>query len=387
MQEPGPPQRLIELAPQDELSRRASGASLLVLAIGVLGWSFVCAGSSVLTDFFTNPGLAVVSALGAAAFGVPYLLVVLWMDRNEKEPLYLILTAMAWGALVATGGSLVLSGVVGDALVGMSIAEGLDISPAVEELSKGLALFALYALFRHHLDNVLDGVIYGALVGLGFAVFENFVYYMETGEIGTAVALICLRGLITAPGSHACFTAITGASLGLFRVQRHPARWLIPALGLAAAMGTHFGWNLLYAQVAGAFGSDLGSFLLRLPVAVVALQLPFVALVLLVAGFALRHETTLITTYLGTEAPPVLHPVELDYLIPARRRSLRSLLLVMQGRTQEYFLVRHRNELLVALAFTRWHRDNEQDEIEAAALDARAATLRAELTALPAPPP
>ena len=59
----------------------------------------------------------------------------------------------------------------------------------------------------------------------------------------------------------------------------------------------------------------------------------------------------------------------------------------MQGRTQDYFLVRHRNELLVSLAFARWHRDNEQDASEAAALDAHAASLRAQLTALPAPPP
>ena len=43
------------------------------------------------------------------------------------------------------------------------------VAPASEELAKGLALLALLLFFRREIDSVVDGVLYGCLVGFGFS--------------------------------------------------------------------------------------------------------------------------------------------------------------------------------------------------------------------------
>src|SRR5918992_1573770 len=57
---------------------------------------------------------------------------------------------------------------------------GIVSAPIVEEGSKGLALFILYWWKKDEFDGVVDGVIYAAMVGLGFAMAENFLYYGRT---------------------------------------------------------------------------------------------------------------------------------------------------------------------------------------------------------------
>ena len=88
-------------------------------------------------------------------------------------------------------------------------------------------LVGLFVLFRREVDNVLDGIIYGALIGLGFAWFENIHYYVRVGEDGPVamLSLAWVRGVLNGAGGHATFTGLTGFAFGVFRVVRHhPAR-------------------------------------------------------------------------------------------------------------------------------------------------------------------
>src|SRR5712691_12375027 len=129
-----------------------------------------------------GPGVAAVCALACiptAAFG---LWVVRRIDRNEKEPWRLVLVAAAWGAVVAT--SLVIWAESLWQLIAIRTlvpGPGLDVSTAfsagiLEELAKGSAVVLLFLVMRNEFDDVVDGIVYGAAVGLGFNFMESVAY-------------------------------------------------------------------------------------------------------------------------------------------------------------------------------------------------------------------
>jgi RsiW-degrading membrane proteinase PrsW (M82 family) len=377
-----------------QAGRRAVGISCGLLVLFTVLWTAFCAGLMSLGALALDPVLAIFSAIAAVALAMPYLLAILWIDRNEREPPLLLASAFFWGAIVATMISAIFNDTFGlfaqaavnDAMVARQLTASIS-APFIEEIAKGSALIALYLMFRNHLDNVLDGVVYGALVGLGFAVFENFMYYVQTGNLGAAIGLVCIRGVITSAGTHACFTAIVGASIGLFRVWRSgPVRWVFPPLGLALAMFVHFAWNT-FTQF---FLTEdlLANLLFGLPMAVLVIQMPFVLLMIGVSFIALWHERVLIERYLATEDESVVQPGELSALIPARRRTLKAIRLVLTGDLGGWFVFRKRNARLVELAFEKWHMDAEASLGDAGAQvhASRVMELRRELKGLPAPP-
>jgi hypothetical protein len=209
---------------------------------------------------------------------------------------------------------------------------------------------------------VLDGLVYGAVVGLGFGVLENFAYYTQEADVVSVLVRSYQRGLLMGLGTHAVYTGITGVSLGLFRVMRTgPVRWLIPPIGLGLAMFTHFAWNTF--QGLFVWESQGGVFILFVsyPTAVVVLQTPFVLLVLIVAVLALRHERKVIEQHLSTESVSVVDPGEIALLVPATRRSLHLAGLALSLRGREWWRRRRRNRLLVRLAFEKWHMHGERE--------------------------
>ena len=53
---------------------------------------------------------------------------------------------------------------------------------AVEELVKVAGVVAIALLAPRQINSVVDGFVYGALVGLGFQVVENIVFALERGR-------------------------------------------------------------------------------------------------------------------------------------------------------------------------------------------------------------
>src|SRR5207247_9132456 len=93
--------------------------------------------------------------------------------RSVKGAWRLVLVAAAWGAIVATcvvvWGETIWEQPAQHALVP---GPGLDTSLAfmagiLEELAKGLAVLLLFLVMRNEFDDVVDGIVYGAAVGLG----------------------------------------------------------------------------------------------------------------------------------------------------------------------------------------------------------------------------
>ena len=180
-----------------------------------------------------------------------YILLILWIDRYESEPLWMLATAFFWGATFAAFISIIINSLVGkiladaiDPLTGRYYAMILS-APVVEEFSKALVLFALFWWKKDEFDGILDGIVYAGMVGLGFAMTENFKYYGEAAMISgdTLSGLFILRGTIS-PFAHPLFTSMTGIGLG-WAIQTHnkAVKALMPVVGLFAAMLLHFSWN------------------------------------------------------------------------------------------------------------------------------------------------
>src|SRR5437588_379759 len=91
-------------------------------------------------------------------------------------------------------------------------------SPIVEEFSKGSLLFILFWWKKDEFDGVVDGIVYAGMIGLGFAMTENFLYYGKAALAGGdyLTVIFRLRG-IESPFAHPLFTSMTGIGLGLAR--------------------------------------------------------------------------------------------------------------------------------------------------------------------------
>jgi RsiW-degrading membrane proteinase PrsW (M82 family) len=162
-------------------------------------------------------------ALPLALLPVPLLVVlVLWMDRLEPEPRGNLVFAFGWGAGIAALTALIVNTAnleyVTMPALGASTGEYVAATfgaPVVEETLKGLVVIGLMLRRRGEFDGPTDGIIYAAMVGLGFAMIENVGYYVnalispDRGGIALLGYTFVLRGLVS-PLLHPIFTSMTG---------------------------------------------------------------------------------------------------------------------------------------------------------------------------------
>jgi len=197
--------------------------------------------------------LSVLTVLAAVAPAVLYSLLVWWLDRFEKEPWGLLAATFIWGAIPAIVVSLVaefalgipFAGFFGDAA--LELIQGSVIAPVVEEAAKGLVILAVFLVFRREFDGVLDGIVYGALVGFGFAMTENGLYFLGAlAEGGTAAWLSIVLVRTTVFGlNHGLFSGIVGMGFGYASIVDSAwKRWLAPVACLGAAIVVHAVHNL-----------------------------------------------------------------------------------------------------------------------------------------------
>ncbi|MFH1467892.1 MAG: PrsW family intramembrane metalloprotease [Pseudomonadota bacterium] len=217
--------------------------------------------------------LALLSVLCAGLPMLGALAALWWLDRYDREPVWLLVLVFAWGAVGAVSLAMVGSSI---ALVPVSLLFGATvathtgtvlIAPLVEEPTKAL-LLPLVARSRFF-DNATDGFVYGGAAGLGFAMTENFLYFMSTaaeGDIGTWFGTVLIRTFFSAM-MHATATALVGACLGWGVFRGRLATAAGGAVGLLLGMTIHGVWNGLITaeQLLGADGVLFGTNLLVLP--------------------------------------------------------------------------------------------------------------------------
>lgn len=234
----------------------------------------------------------------AATIPVPlYVMLVLWIDRYEAEPLWMLATAFLWGALVAAFFSFLLNTTAG--VVVALIADNPDAgevfstvisAPIVEETAKAIILMIFFIWWRDEFDGVIDGIVYAAMVGLGFAMTENVLYYGKAAMGGGATLTITffIRGAL-APFSHPLFTGLTGIGLGLARQSRNAAvRIFAPFAGLCMAVFLHWLWN-----ASATFGGGEGFLVIY-----VIVMVPAFAIMLIVIIIALSREGQVVRQFL-----------------------------------------------------------------------------------------
>jgi protease PrsW len=301
--------------------------------------------------------LALLLSLAAAV--IPtflYVLLFYWADRYEREPIWLLIVAFGWGAIPAVVVSLIGELVLGwpwidapDSITG-AIMEGAVIAPVVEELAKGLALLLIFILLRHEFDGLLDGIVYGALIGFGFAMTENFFYFIgayDEGGFQQLSVVIFLRAVLFGL-NHAFYTGLTGIGFGLARIFRSTGVKLFWVLaGLLAAMATHSLHNLGASLAA----IDITGLALSLFVAMAGILLVFIAVLL-----AWHHERSCIRRELAEEVGVVLSSEEYIQLTERWHNPLRKRGLPAKHRA-------HRMHLYVELALRKCRlRDAEPGE-------------------------
>lgn len=236
--------------------------------------------------------------LVTATLPVPiYLVLALWIDRYESEPFWMLATAFFWGALVAvfiaflfnTASSIMVALLTDSMEAGKTFGAVIS-APIVEESAKAFILFVFFFAKRDEFDGVVDGIVYAAMAGLGFAMTENIQYYGRAaleGDMGLTGVFI-LRGTI-APFSHPLFTSLTGVGLGLARQSRNTfVKIVTPALGLLTAIALHSIWNGSIVVFGGA------GFLL----AYLLIMVPAFVIILIVILLALRREGQIVREFL-----------------------------------------------------------------------------------------
>ncbi|VVC71980.1 Protease prsW family protein [uncultured archaeon] len=181
-------------------------------------------------------------ASGAFAFITPFLWTALvWFaDYKEREPLRLIVSLFLWGGfacLMAIG----INTITGSMFIALGIGflAASFTAPIFEELFKGtgLAIFSLH----HEYDGMVDGIVYGFAVGMGFSFVENWLYLLNNpmgGDIGGWITVFTLRS-IAFSANHGVFTAMTGGIIGLFKQWRFKYSTLGMLAGMVPAMLLH----------------------------------------------------------------------------------------------------------------------------------------------------
>lgn len=335
-------------------------------AFGLFGCLLTCTALILLLEV-PDPvalGLSTAAAVLPAGF---YSALVLFLDRYEKEPWYTLVGAFAWGAIVAVVFSYFfnsLSGAVVASVHGLEAGEFFSLAvaaPFYEELFKGAALLLLLLLFRHEFDNVLDGIVYGALVGLGFAMTENIIYfgraYFEAGIFGLGI-LFVLRVVIGGL-AHALYTATTGAALGWSRSRygRGTKRIVVPLLGLGLAMLQHSLWNTT-AYFIGRIDDEMFLIALLLVVFVEPLVLLFPALagIIILAAVTSRREIAIIQEQLAGEVERgVITANEFDLVSRGNRRTRAGVTALLRGGPALWLAQRRFIRLAAQLAFQKHH--------------------------------
>jgi RsiW-degrading membrane proteinase PrsW (M82 family) len=334
-------------------SRQVSGIKIALSIFATLVALFLGLLVLIVIGIETGP-IALMLGLITATLPVPlYIILVLWIDRYEAEPLWMLATAFFWGALIATFFAFLLNttsqGVVGalaNANAGQAFAAVVS-APIVEEIGKAFILFIFFFWKKDEFDGVVDGIVYASLTALGFAMTENILYYGKAANEGGGEALtlvLIIRGFF-APFSHPLFTSLTGIGLGLARQSTNIAvKLLTPVIGLLMAIFMHSIWN--GSAVFGGGGVFIITYIL--------VMVPAFIILLVIIAIALRREGQVVREFLVVDLERgVFTREEYDQLGSIAGRMGSSFRALSQTGVKGWRARRQFNQLASELAFHR----------------------------------
>jgi RsiW-degrading membrane proteinase PrsW (M82 family) len=369
----------------------------------------------------TGTGLPA-DAVGTALIEmVALLLLIRFLDVWEREPFWLVLLFVAWGGLFAVS----IAAPINDArLAALSpdlraVWGAALVGPTDEEPIKGLALVLAYVISRIRarsggtgdFDGPLDGLVFGAAIGLGFGFVEDLSY---GSAYGVGVLHLRLGFLGLGLLGHAVYTGAFGAGLGLATWSRtHLGRIGWPVLGLAVAIFLHFVHNGLmsfflvtkfglHTTAAAIDGTALPAGLIGQlqsteAEAFTVLQVfdyGTIAAFFIAFAYWLRYQRNVLVMELAEEAQlGVIDSQESELITRYGARVRMYWQLLMRGQLVDLYRVRKRHQLITELAFGKWrvsrisgpHGANERQRIRVRQLRERLAPAGTEAAAHPTP--
>jgi RsiW-degrading membrane proteinase PrsW (M82 family) len=271
---------------------KAAVTPVLIEIGAVVIWSALIAVlARALHPSFSRGGLVMVGIVLAVVPALIWLLAFYQQDRLEPEPKRYIVGIFLLGAILSEAIARPLvrdvfevqNWLYDSALVG--ILGSIFIVGFIQEFLKYAGV--RYTVYNSpEFDERIDGIIYGAAIGLGFATMQNIRYVVDNNGVDLSVGAIQVAVNALA---HASFSGVVGYFLGRAKFERMGPVWLPLGVTVAAVLngvvsyalheipdlGSGFSYNPWYglvfaAIVAGATFLVLFSVIRRLNAATLA---------------------------------------------------------------------------------------------------------------------
>jgi RsiW-degrading membrane proteinase PrsW (M82 family) len=312
-----------------------------------------------------SPGGWALSWVLVLLYAAPVAIVVYLLDLYEREPIPLLVASFAWGAVAATTLAAIANagwGIVVARLGGPEFASRWTAAltaPFVEEILKGVGVVLIVLIARDEVDDVMDGFVYGALCGLGFAIVEDVFYFVAVfgGDVAGVFQGFFIRVIASGLYSHVLYSGLVGMAIGIVVTRRDDrpleARLLAAAPLAGAAVLGHFLWNSPILEFFPAHPWEGAEWVL-IPLATAVKGLPLLLFVVIAVRLAHERERRWLRSALSTElGTDVLTDDELAVLLsPSRRRRARRAIRERAGERAARLLRRLQREQ-VNLAMVR----------------------------------
>ena len=305
-----------------------------------------------------NLGSALVFAVLPAAV---LLAVIYWLDRYEKEPGRLLAIALGLGAVVAPLVAFLIEKAAGvpSSLAAQSVVPKSRLSPwtpLIAELATGAAVLVTILLVRYEIDDLLDGLIYGAVVGVGFGLAANFIAILSTKPLG-GDASASLFTTMVAGLNHVLYGAVIGLIIAVFRRGATGGLVIGALVGSAVAFGLAILHDYLPWWLAGSANATSGSSLSGV-LAEIPTYLGLVVLAAL-AAWALYREGEIVGRELHDEVGRSITEEEYDIVTnPFRRFGVMTRAIYTGG--PDFGPRRRLYSTAVELAFRKHHRNTDR---------------------------
>jgi RsiW-degrading membrane proteinase PrsW (M82 family) len=183
-------------------------------------------------------GLVAVGVILALVPAVIWLVVFYVQDRLEPEPKRYVLGVFVLGAVLAsTIGQPLINGFFRvNAWAGFALPTRIAADILIVGVLQAFLIYAAvrYTIFRSdEFDEPVDGIIYGAAAGLGYATLLNIAYVIDHGGVNLGVG--AMRVAVTAL-AYASFGGVLGYFLGQAKFEDHSPFWLPLGVVVAALL-------------------------------------------------------------------------------------------------------------------------------------------------------
>ncbi len=184
--------------------------------------------------------MLVYSIVLVCAYGLA--LIVYRYDMYNKEPWGILVTVVVLGMASAFGIGYAEDAAIETFQAHDSVGGQAAIAAIFEETVKLLIVIGVALVFRKHFDDPIDGLIYGAFAGLGFALEESR-FYLGLADPNASVSVQsgpeAVRLIL-----HLLMGGLGGFGVGLARFPKRMPLWpIVLPLGFAIAVVIHFCWD------------------------------------------------------------------------------------------------------------------------------------------------